>query len=733
DANTGITKTTEIHNLIEDLTGEIRIDEPSNKSGLKDYPQYPVFSSREDSYVYFDSPSIQNGVYHRNRVFFEIYSFNVDSLDNFSRAGMKLKGMFESGGMLPPIEQTLTLQADNSLGFFYSTPENGIPVYNGKGTFYHDVEMSSNGLHGSGKLEYLSSTTFSDDFLMHPDSLMALGREFSIREQVQGTSFPEVSSKNDKIRWLPQKDRFYAYRQDVPFTMYNDTTLLRGDLLIEPSGLSGKGTVDMVSARVKSDNFRFVAKNILADSSAFMLNSLVSDAIAISADNVKSNVNLADNTGEFYSNKDYTLVSFPEVRYVSNLDFFKWDIKAEKIEMGLNKPVKAGLSGVTDSLSGPRYISVKPSQDSLNFVAPLAIYDYRQSLLNAKNVPYIRVADARIYPDNGDVVIRKNAQMQTLAKAGIVADIEHQYYSLYGASVTINSSKDYSASAYYDYLDLSGVPQEILFKRISVDSTLQTTGSGELSLLDTFRLSPFFEYQGKVRLEAREPELFFDGATRLVHDCSPGKGWLKFKASINPDSVMIPVSEAPLDINLNPVYFGNFITRDSAHIYTAFASGRRDFFDALVTTADGFLRYDRFAERYEVAPLEKLADKTAPGNIFALDRVACKTYSEGQINYQVNYGQLNMTSVGQASQDLKTDTFSTKAVIALDFYFSPEALSEFGRELDSLPSLAPYDLTDPFYRQSLTELVGTEAAKRMEADMSLYGEYRTIPNAFKKT
>ncbi|HYW94709.1 MAG TPA: hypothetical protein VE870_03915, partial [Bacteroidales bacterium] len=35
DANTGVTKTTEIQNLIEDLTGEVRIDEPSNKSGLK--------------------------------------------------------------------------------------------------------------------------------------------------------------------------------------------------------------------------------------------------------------------------------------------------------------------------------------------------------------------------------------------------------------------------------------------------------------------------------------------------------------------------------------------------------------------------------------------------------------------------------------------------------------------------------------------------------------------------
>ncbi len=478
DAKNGSSKAVDINNLIEDLTGELLIDKPTNKSGLKNFPQYPVFSSRGDSYVYFDDPSIQKGVYHRDKVYFEVYAFNVDSLDNFDRQGMRLKGKFESGGMLPPIEQTLTLQSDNSLGFSYTTPDNGIPVYNGKGTFYHDIEMSSNGLHGAGTLEYLTSTTSSDDFLMHPDSVLALGREFKIREQIAGTQFPPVESKNDKIRWLTSNDQFYAYRQDTPFTMYNDTVLLKGDLLLEPKGLSGKGTVDMVTASVGSQNFRFKARNILADSSGFSLNSLISDQLAISSDNIRSDINFETNTGEFYANKDYTLVNFPEIRYISDLDFFKWDMRAEKIEMGLNKTPMEKPGFVGDSLAGPRYISLKPSQDSLNFVAPLALYDYRNSLLNARNIPYIRVADARIYPARGEVIIRKNAEMQTLDRAGIIADNTHEYYSLYDASVTINSRNDYTASAYYDYTDLTGNKEPVFFTKLRVDSTLQTVGTG---------------------------------------------------------------------------------------------------------------------------------------------------------------------------------------------------------------------------------------------------------------
>ena len=165
-------------------------------------------------------------------------------------------------------------------------------------------------------------------------------------------------------------------------------------------------------------------------------------------------------------------------------------------------------------------------------------------------------------------------------------------------------------------------------------------------MLDSFKLSPFFEYQGKVKLEARIPNLFFDGATRLIQDCGPGRSWLKFKAAIDPDSVMIPVPEAPMDINLTPAYFGNFITRDSTHIYTAFASGRKDFFDALITSASGYLRYDRYAEKFEVGPADKLADKSKPGNYMALDKSLCKAFSEGDINYQVNYGQLKMIISG---------------------------------------------------------------------------------------
>jgi hypothetical protein len=729
--NSGVSFRRAIENLIQDLTGELYIDNPANKSGLQDFPDYPTFISREKGYVYFDDPDIQGGVYDRNKVFFAVDTFSIDSLDNFSEAGMKLSGMFESGGMMPPLKQTLTLRDDYSLGFAYKTPENGMPVYNGKGTFFMDIEMSSNGLRGSGQLNYLSSTTYSDDFIFHPDSLKTLGREFQIKKQTAGTAFPRTHNTNTKIRWLPAADEFYAYRTEKPFTILNDTILMKGDLLLEPTGLSGHGIMDMSVANLQSDKFEYGSDSFRADTASFKMKSLSPELLAINAENLRANIDLKSSSGQFFANDDFTLVEFPETRYMSHLDFFKWNMVDENIEMGLGKDVSTGFSAADDSLSGPRYISLHPMQDSLSFVSPLAFFNYKKGILNATQVPYIQVADSRVYPDEGLLSVAKNAKMQMLNNASILTNFETRYYNLYNANVNINGKFDYTASADYDYKDIAGDIYTLHFNNISVDSSLQTIGSGLVSVADSFKLSPYFEYQGKLSLASNNPHLLFDGGTRLTHSCEIGKRWVKFKTEINPDDIRIPVSDQALDINLNPTYFGTLISRDSTHIYSAFSSAKKDrYFDFFLTTSQGYLRYNPENNRYELASEEKLKDMGLPGNYLALDRSECVVYSEGKIDFQVKYGELKMSTYGEAVHNYSEDDFSTKVLMALDFYFSDEAFTEFARELDSISDLKPFDLSDEFYKQALREFVGLDAADRLDADMGLYGEYRTIPPSF---
>ena len=719
-----------ISNLLEQVTGELLIDDPGNKSGLNDFPQYPVFTSRENSFVYFNEPGIQKGVYGKKDVYFVVYPFTIDSLDNFSNNGMQLAGKFESGGILPPLEQTLTLREDYSLGFYYKAPPEGVPMYNGKATFYNDVEFSNRGLHGYGQLDYLTSTTWSDDFLFHPDSVMAVSREFVIRKQIAQTEYPKVNSSNNQITWYTKMDKFYAYKKDKDFTMFSDTVHLSGDLLLEPEGLSGKGRMNLVDATMGSDIFKYKSEIILSDSADFRLANPTLDKPAMNADNVNLNIDFNKRKGQIHSNEDYTLVEFQENRYISKLDFFSWDMMKKELEMGLSKKISSGIH--EDSLSGARYISLNPAQDSLSFVSAKTVFDYRNLLILANEVPYIQIADARIFPVEGKLTVEKNAKIRKLSKAGILADYTSRYYKLYNGTVDILARRDYNASADYDYIDENKKLQKIHFNRLEVDSSYQTVGKGSLSLLDSFRLSPFFDYQGEVRLSARKQFLTFDGATRLVHQCKPGRSWLKFETEINPDSILIPVPVEPIDINLKKIFAGTMITRDSTHIYSTFLSGRKDYFDNYLTSADGMLRYDKESEHFEIARMDKLADKNLPGNYLKLDTDSCYQYGEGKVGFNVDYGQLKVTTTGTALHNMEQNTYETNILMAVDFFFSPEALGVFGRELDSLAGLKAYDFTSSFYRLALRDLIGVNDADIMETELGLYGNYKAIPENFRK-
>jgi len=48
----------DVKTALVDLSGDLLIDHPSNKSGIKPYDEYPIFNSKQDSYAYYDQPSI---------------------------------------------------------------------------------------------------------------------------------------------------------------------------------------------------------------------------------------------------------------------------------------------------------------------------------------------------------------------------------------------------------------------------------------------------------------------------------------------------------------------------------------------------------------------------------------------------------------------------------------------------------------------------------------------------
>lgn len=722
-----------LDNEIENITGQLLIDAPANKSGLAMHAEYPIFTSRENSYVYFDEKKIQNGVYDKDRFYFELFPFTIDSLDNFSRDALKMEGTFVSADILPPLEMEMSLRPDNSLGFYMKTPEEGLPVYGGKATFYNDLEMSSAGLHGYGKMDYITSTTWSDNFLFHPDSMITKSRKFLERERSGLASYPSVENEVTQVRYYPFSDFMKINRLETVFNMYNDSLFFGGDLKLSPTGLYGNGGFSFPDARFESELFTFQAKKILADSAGAMLKKAQTDDYTFITDDIKIDVDLVSRKGRFSSRGDYSLVKFPVNLYETRLDNVSWIMDDDQVVLTQKKYLAENEVIGIDSLKtvGPSYVSTHPQQDSLNFVAPLAFFNYNTNTLDAKEVPFMEIGDAYIIPKNGDVQVVQKATITPLKGAKILANTESRYHLLHDANLIVDSRLHYRGTADYDYVDEFGDIFTIRFTQVEVDTTLNTFGIGEIALADSFRLSPFFEYQGAVELKAKDTLLNFSGGVRLTHDCDVNKLWLKFSTRIDPDSIMIPVEQRMQNLELNNIYAGTLKARDSIHIYPTFLSTRKDYFDRNLTFSDGFLYYNKGTNTYEIASVEKLRDMNSEGNYLALQTDSCKLYSEGIIDLRLEYGRITMKTVGYASHDIPSNKLNLKLILGLNFYFSPRALNIFGTELDSLPDLEPVDLTTDFYKLAVTNLVGETTADKMETELGLYGNYDEIPDSMK--
>jgi hypothetical protein len=723
-----------VNNLIENTTGDLFIDKPDNKSGRQSNSEYPIFKGRENSFVYYDRPEIQHGVYKPEDFYFEIYPFTMDSLDNFNRQAMVFDGEFMSAGIFPALKESLRLQQDKSLGFNHVTSADGLPLYGGKGKFTSLIRLSNAGLKGKGEIEYLTSITRSEDITFFPDSVNAYALDYTISEKSTETEYPYVHSSNNYVHWEPYRDAMLIYKKDIDFTMINDSTTLAGELELRPSGLTGKGKMDLRNSDLTSQSFAYKSKEILADTADFYLKSVHSDGFTVLTDNVKARIDYRTKTGYFNSNEDYTLVTFPENKYISYLDYFVWDMKKKELAMGSNKTIASGEVTQEDGFSGPQYISIDPSQDSLNFTSPLSYYDYENNMIKATQVKYIDVADTRIFPDKEMLTVKPDARLKTLENAGILVNRTTRYHNLYNGTITISGRYSYTGSADYDYIDELNRAQVIHFKTVQAERQEYTTAQGNLIEPDQFTLSPEFKYQGKVTLYANNKFLTFDGATLIETNCEKlPVHWVHFLSEIDPKNIFIPLSDPLIDIDRNKIFNGIYASYDSIHLFPAFMCERKNYSDKAIVTAGGYLFYDKATQQYKVSGMDRLLNPEATGNYVSLNRETCQLYGEGKMDIGANFGQMKHTTVGNAWFDINENKATLDVILSLDFYIAPSIIDIMAVEIDSLPNLPAVDLSRPAYTRGITELIGREKFDALRTEISLFGSVKEVPEPLKHT
>ncbi|MFL5762975.1 MAG: hypothetical protein ACJ77K_03475 [Bacteroidia bacterium] len=724
-----------VKTVIENINGDLEIDNPANKSGRKPFPAYPVFHSFKESFAYYNKKSIQNGRYPKEKFYFKLDPFTIDSLDNFTNEGLTFKGTMESAGIFPTFRETLTLQPDYSLGFVTQSPPAGYPMYGGKGTYNAAIKLSNQGLHGDGTLKYVTSVTKSNDFLFFPDSTRCIAQAYDVIEQKNKPEFPQLHGEDDKMLWQPTKDVMNVWNpKDKKFQSYNGQSQFSGRLSMTPKQLYGSGTADFSTAKLDAKLVKFLSNAFDSDTSNFSLKDLDVNDLAFKTTNVNSHIDFTKQVGEFKSNGKGTVVEFPANKYICYMDNFKWYMQESQIELGTSKNAVPKNPNEDLDLVGPEFISVHPSQDSLRFQSPAAKFDLKNKVITAKEVKYINVADARIYPDKGDVIIDKDAVMRTFTNAKIVANSITKYHNLYNCTVNVFARKNYAGSGFYDYVDELKTKQTFYFSNVSVDTTFQTFAETNIPDSSKFRLSPNFEYKGKVKLKATNNFLVFDGTARISHECTAvPRTWFKFESEIDPNNIYIPISKDPVDIAGKPIAASMMVTTDSTHFYSAFLSPKESSNDPYVLPADGYLFFDKGSREYRISNKEKLVERSLPGNYLSLNTAQCKVYGEGKINLGGDFGQVHIESFGSAVHLLIPDSTIFDMLMSVDFFVDDGVLDKMSDAIVSNTDLKPTDFSRPVFEKGMREMLGKEQADKLISQLNLYGSYKKFPDELKKT
>ena len=731
-----------VKNVLANLSGELLIDDPQNKSGIAKFPAYPVFISENDAFVYYDQYRVEKGVYKRDKFYYTVYPFTLDSLNSFTTEGLKFEGHLYSGGIFPDIREPLRVMSDFSLGFTRVLPDAGLPVYEGKANFFNNIRLSNKGLEGKGVLDFMTSTSASDRFMFYPDSLVADLKSFVIKEQSGPPAFPAVTAEKVHQYWLPYLDvmRLNTISDKDFFTMYNEKSLHSGILSLTSAGLLGKGQSRLDNADIGSGTFVFSNQSFTTDTTDFRLYYPERPSLSLMAKVYPGKVDFRAKSASFGTQGKSVRIALPLSKYICYMDKIQWRMDVEELYLTNSLASRSLLADTVNlkqlvdfDFSGSEFMSTDPARDSLQFFAMEATYRMKENIINAREVKMIRVADVAVFPGDGKVTILSDGDMKPLTGATIIANRKHKYHRIYDASVSLKSRRDYAASGFLDYTDDAGGVQPLYFKEIFVGDDGHSKGRSTVKADDGFTLSAFFDFIGQIDFKAQEEFLTFTGAYHLRNECLDDKGaWVSFSAPVDPAEVRLPVSPVMRDTIGDPVYAAIVYSDFFGSVYPAMFRKPKAWGDTLVASASGFVKYDRDMEAYLIGSVNRLDKKEKNGNLLSIDTRQCIVTAEGSIEPGAGLGQVVMKTFGKAVHYSIADSTRFALGIALDFFFSDPALDRLKDNLQKseLPAL---DVNSGIYQELLNGLLGSGQAAEVVNELNLSGQLRRPPAELVKT
>jgi hypothetical protein len=649
----------DLRTVFEKINGELLIDEPTNKAGLKKKPTYPIFKSNASCYVYFNRPELREGAYVREKFFFKVDPFIMDSLDLVNtKRGYDFGGTLVSGGIFPDIKETLVIQPDTSLGFVRKAPVEGYSAYSNKGRFFDTVFLNNTGLQGRGKLNYLSTTTRSSRFFFMPDSMVTTAEKFDIAKGRFGIgSFPKVEAEKVQERWYPKEDTLFVQSTTKAIQVFGNEAGVKGELIITPGGMSADGNISFGQETLTSNSFKFSDTKLSSSETRINIASIDTKVLAFASADINSAIDFESKKGVFKANGESADVIMGYNSYRTSLREFYWDLNAKEVLMGSKSAAQAET----------HFASTDSDQHGFEFDAKWAVFKLSDYTINAGGVEKVIAADAYIYPDSMKMMIGKSGKIMPLKNALIVLDTAEERHKITKAGVEIISKIKYKGDGFYAYKNLTDSVQKIFFNQVASNDSGVTEATAAIGEKKPFFLNPGFNFNGTISLYGGRKELQFKGVVTLPELPKDQKAEpFVINTLVDPTTPYIKTSRF-IAQNNDTLISGFFLSPAAGIIYPSIL-GRRNSNDSVLFEANGVIVYDKIKKIYSIGDVSRLVEESSIGNVIKYDFTEKKIVADGKLDFGFNRSPGISTAIaGKLVYGLEKKSITVDATAVIDF------------------------------------------------------------------
>jgi hypothetical protein len=645
------------------------INRPDNKSGRAKVPNYPRFDATSGGVIYFDRQEVLDGAYDKS-VFFVVPPFKLDSLNDADPGSINFDGTFVSSGMFPRFKAKLHTMPDKSLGFTHTIPKSGYNLYQGEGKIYGGLSLDNAGIRASGKIEYLAAKVEAKDFVFYPDSVLVKGNIGEINEkQIGGVTFPQVSFTDYQMKWFPKQDKFKLKNTKEPFALYKNTATLNGIVTVSKTGVAGSGKLSTRGSELSSREMSFSTKDFGARHARFEVKTGNPEKPALAGSDVRLKFDLDKNVATISPEiEGVAAIEFPYAQFKTSIPEAKWDLTKQKIVM-----TKAADVPIENSY----FYTTKKELDSLNFNAEKAEYDIQKQELKVSGIPFIIVADARITPENNEVLILENAKIGQLKNTTIVMDTLNGYHRLTDGVVDIISRKEFSGYATYQYVNAASdtfnikmtdfhlepiVTEGKARKKHNEKATHQTVANGAVVDTDKILAAPRIFYKGDMVMYATRPALQLKGFVKMdLKKLKNYNTWLAYDQSGDEKEIYLDFDKATTEEGKKATAGLHFAQDNS--LYITYIFDKKDESDDDYFVPSGSLFFDKESGQFKIEDRQKAAGEKLSGKVFAYNEDKQEVSFEGPVSFFRPMKSLNLTASAIGSGSLITNDIKMNAFI----------------------------------------------------------------------